>query len=334
MSTVRIALSQVEGSGSRWRIPLTLWAGLAFMLACEALLFGDVYLSHRGALHDSPSIVRVMNDYPPRTWFAQLTRFVAVNMTPLVWPGYVLFLEGVLTLQTGASPVRKRPHHFALLCLASITIWCVFDWINFYFIASWDYLGMPIESRWHRYWGYALAFGAVVPAMLMSGQVLLNLRWFDRARSTSWRMPRWAKWVALSAGVVMFVWPFVSKSPVANLTLWTSLVFMLDPINLKLGRPSMFRDWQNGWYGRTLAAFAGGLACGLLWEFWNYWALAKWVYHLPFLGAAEHVRYFEMPVVGLLGFLPFGIECWVMWQAMRMPLDGLAEPLPDERSLL
>jgi hypothetical protein len=96
----------------------------------------------------------------------------------------------------------------------------------------------------------------------------------------------------------------------------------------------MFRDWQAGWYGRTLAAFAGGLTCGLLWEFWNYWALAKWTYHLPFLGGWENVRYFEMPLIGLIGFIPFGIECWVMWQSMRMPLDGLAEPLPDERSLL
>ena len=46
---------------------------------------------------------------------------------------------------------------------------------------------------------------------------------------------------------------------------------------------------------------------------------------LPFLGAAERYRYFEMPLVGLLGFIPFGIECWVMWQLIRIPLDGLAE---------
>ena len=139
---------------------------------------------------------------------------------------------------------------------------------------------------------------------------------------------------ALGAGAAMVGWVFLSRSPAANLTLWTSLVFLLDPVNLKLGRPSMFRDWQNGWYGRTLAAFAGGLLCGLLWEFWNYWALIKWVYHLPFLGPLEHVKYFEMPAIGLIGFIPFGLECWVMWQAMRIPLDGLAEPLPDERMLL
>jgi hypothetical protein len=172
---------------------------------------------------------------------------------------------------------------------------------------------MPQARAWDRYWGYAVAFGAVVPGMLMTGQVFLNLRWFDWARSPSWRMPRWAKWVALWTGGAMAVWPFIHRDPITNLTLWTGLVFFLDPVNLKLGRPSMFRDWQAGWYGR---------------------ALAKWTYRLPFLGAWEHVRYFEMPVIGLIGFIPFGIECWVMWQSMRIPLDGLAEPLPDERSLL
>jgi hypothetical protein len=315
------------------RVPATLWIGLAYMIALEVLLLSDVLRTHRGALHDDASIISA-SLREPHGALANLARFVAINMTPLVWPGYVLFLEGVLQFQTGASPVRRRPNHFALLCLASIVIWCVFDWINFYYIDAWSYIGMPIANRWHRYWGYAFAFAAVVPAMLMSGQVFMNLGWFDWARSPAWRMPRWAKWVALGAGGAMLIWPFLGRDPITNLTLWTSLVFFLDPINLKLGRPSMFRDWQKGWYGRTLAAFAGGLLCGLLWEFWNYWALAKWVYRLPFLGRLEHLRYFEMPIIGLLGFIPFGLECWVMWQSMRIALDGLAEPLSDERSLL
>jgi hypothetical protein len=315
------------------RIPRTLWLGLAWILACEALLFTDVVLSNRGALHTQEQVLAASANAPTDP-LPRLARWVAVNITPLIWPGYLVLLEGVLTYQTGSSPVRKRPHHFALLCLASIVIWCVFDWINFYFINAWTYLGMPQENPWRRYWGYALAFGAIVPGMLMTGQVFLNLGWFDWARSPGWRMPRWAKWVALCTGAAMSLWPFVRRDPLANLTLWTGLVFFLDPVNQKLGRPAMFRDWQAGWYGRTLAAFAGGLVCGLLWEFWNYWALAKWTYHLPFLGSMEHVRYFEMPVIGLLGFIPFGLECWVMWQSMRIPLDGLAEPLPDDKARL
>jgi len=165
-------------------------------------------------------------------------------------------------------------------------------------------------------------------------QVLLNLGAFNWARSPTYRIPRWAKVISLIVGIAMFVWPLVHRDPITNLTLWCSLVFLLDPINLKLRRPSMFGDWQRGWYGRTLAAFSGGLICGLLWEFWNYWALAKWTYHLPFLGSAEHYRYFEMPIIGLLGFLPFGIECWIMWQMLRIPLDGLAEELPNDRKLI
>ena len=58
---------------------------------------------------------------------------------------------------------------------------------------------------------------------------------------------------------------------------------------------------------------AGG-ACGLLWEFWNYWAATKWTYTVPYLGG---VKLFEMPVLGFLGFPPFAVECWAMYVFCR-----------------
>jgi hypothetical protein len=333
MSTAESTLPTRLRLNTRINIPMTLVVGLLIIAACEALLFFDVHQTHRGRLSTEWQIEQVL-DLPTSGRIPALARFVSVNMTALAWLGYLVFLEGLLTWQSGASPVRRRPHHFSLLCLASIVIWCVFDVINFgRGIDSWVYIGLPGRLR-EKFLGYFLAFASIVPGMLMSGQAMLNAGWFDWARSKNWRMPRWVKVVALLGGIAMFIWPLWYPNPVTNLTLWTSFVFLLDPINLKLGRPSMFRDWQNGWYGRTLAAFAGGLLCGLLWEFWNYWALAKWTYHLPFLGRWESIRYFEMPVPGLIGFIPFGIECWVMWQTMRIALDGLAEPLPDEKTLL
>ncbi len=87
-----------------------------------------------------------------------------------------------------------------------------------------------------------------------------------------------------------------------------------------------------------MALMAGGLTCGFFWEFWNYWAAAKWTYTLPFLGPFEQYKAFEMPLLGFLGFLPFALECWValqtillLMQKMRLPL---AEPLPDADTLL
>ena len=318
---------------SRRKFARTLWLGLTIILLCEFCLVADVRLSYRGVIHTQSQFEAFERDHPPIGLLAIIAREVAVNMTPLAWIGYIILLEGLLTYQTSRSPIRLRPHHFALLCLASVFIWCIFDWVNFYSIRAWRYIGMPTDFA-DRLIGYLIAFGAIVPGMLMSGQVLLNLNLFNWARIRPWRMPRWLPWLSLLAGLAMFAWPLLHPDPITNITLWASLVFLLDPINYWLGRPSMWRDWQNGWFGRTLGCFAGGLVCGLLWEFWNYWALTKWIYHLPFLGAAEHVRYFEMPVIGLIGFLPFGLECWVLWQTLRIPLDGLAESLPTNRDLL
>lgn len=317
---------------ARPKVPLTLWIGLIIILFCEAMLFADVRLSRRGPLQSHSQIQSLKQNNPPATALGRMARYFAVNMTAIVWVGYLLFIEGILAAQ-GESPIRRRPHHFFLLALTSIFIWCIFDWINFYFIRAWRYIGFPVEFH-RRAFGYFLAFATIVPGMLMTGQILLNRGYFNWARSPSYRIPRWVKVISLMVGIGMFLWPLIHRDPITNLTLWTSFVFLLDPINLKLGRPSMFRDWQNGWYGRTLAAFSGGLICGLLWEFWNYWALAKWTYHLPFLGSAEQYKYFEMPIIGLIGFVPFGIECWIMWQTLRIPLDGLAEELPDDRKLI
>lgn len=144
--------------------------------------------------------------------------------------------------------------------------------------------------------------------------------------------------VSFATGVGFVIWTFLVADPLSNLTLWVGLVFLLDPINAKLGAPSLLRDWQAGRWGRTLALFAGGATCGLLWEFWNYWAIAKWTYDLPFLGWLNQYRYFEMPWPGFVGFLPFAAECWVMLNTIIAALDRLslrvAESLPDPDSIL
>lgn len=314
----------------RKSLPLTFWAGLLVIVGCELLLFCDVLLTHRGVVKTDAQIIALAN---PVTLPANLGRMVAPNMTPFAWFGFILLMDGVLETQQD-SPARCRPHHFILLALASVPLWCFFDTVNFYSIHAWDYIGMPPDPM-GRFIGYFLAFATIVPGMLMSGQMLMNGNLFDWARTRGGiRVTPVVLLASFIAGVLMILWPIIHPDPITNLTLWTSLVFLLDPINYALGRPSMWRDWQNGWYGRTLACMAGGLLCGFLWEFWNYWALSKWIYHLPFLGSFENYRYFEMPLPGLLGFLPFGLECWVMWQLVRIPLDGLVEPLPDERHLL
>lgn len=126
-----------------------------------------------------------------------------------------------------------------------------------------------------------------------------------------------------------------------TLTLFLAWIFLLDPLNRRLGAPSIFGDWERGhWkrehWKRTLALAAAGAVCGVLWETWNYWAAAKWTYDLPFLGPLETLRLFEMPLAGFSGFPPFAVECWVMFQTLAHVLGrGLRlEPVREADGIL
>jgi predicted flap endonuclease-1-like 5' DNA nuclease len=60
---------------------------------------------------------------------------------------------------------------------------------------------------------------------------------------------------------------------------------------------------------------------GLLWELFNVRARGKWIYTVP---GFEDLKLFEMPVAGFLGFPPFALECFALWQALV--LAGVAVP--------
>ena len=54
---------------------------------------------------------------------------------------------------------------------------------------------------------------------------------------------------------------------------WLGWVLLLEPLNYRR-RPSLVagRDLSAGDASRLLGLLASGAVCGVLWEFWNYWA--------------------------------------------------------------
>ncbi|MHC4947259.1 MAG: hypothetical protein ACYTG1_03220 [Planctomycetota bacterium] len=318
---------------TRPRPPATLLLGLAVITAAEVLLFIDV-AGRGGAVAPRDPIG------DPSGLIGSVARAVALNMTPICWIGYLLLLDGLLEVVGGrprdGSPLRRRPRRFAWCFVTSVPVWLLFDWVNFSFIHAWAYHGLP-RSMAHRWTGYFLAFGAISPAMLLAAELVSRLG-LARLAGPAVRVGPRAGGAVAAVGAACLALPFVLRDPIANLTLWIALPLLLDPVNRRLGAPSLLVDLGAGRWGRLVALMAGGLACGLLWELWNYWAIAKWTYDLPFLGPLEHVRYFEMPVPGLAGFLPFGPACWVAFNTIlaglrRVGLGG-AEPLPHEAGIL
>jgi hypothetical protein len=110
---------------------------------------------------------------------------------------------------------------------------------------------------------------------------------------------------------------------------WAGFVFLLDPLNDVWGGRSLLRDWEKG-DGSTFWSFmASGLVCGVFWEFWNYWATARWLYIFPIL---QGWKIFEMPFPGFLGFPAFAVECFVMFESVRVlgrAITGQARQVPE-----
>jgi hypothetical protein len=89
---------------------------------------------------------------------------------------------------------------------------------------------------------------------------------------------------------------------------WLGFIFLLDPINARFGGERL--NWHRG-----VNLAVAGVVCGIVWEFWNYWARTKWIYAVPIL---PELKIFEMPLLGYGGFPAFAIECFTMYVTVRL----------------
>jgi hypothetical protein len=246
---------------------------------------------------------------------------VAGWFTPIVWTGYVLLADAVAARLTGRSYVTTHRVDGVLVALASILCWWLFEWYNaprFWRGGAdatglwWQYHGLEPDP-WLRRLGYDWAFATIFPALFLTAAVL-RASVVRGVRVRPWRPSPSAQRVMIALGAAMVVLPLVVVSSWLVPFVWTGFALLLEPLNLRAGRPSWLADLGRGDASRLLALLGAGAVCGVLWEFWNYWAATRWTYTVPYLG---HVKVFEMPVLGYLGFPPFALECYAMYHWLR-----------------
>jgi len=233
--------------------------------------------------------------------------------TPICLTGFILLADAIVYRARGDSWIRSSPREFAALTIASIPLWLVFELYNLY-IDNWYYVGLP-ENWWLRMFGYAWSFATISPSIFEGAELFAVLR----AGSISppahpaplvppaHPVPP-ALWIA--TGALMLAVPLVVPPGVARYLaapVWLGFIFLLDPINARLGAETLTRD-------RIINLGASGVLCGVLWEFWNFWSRSKWHYSVPIM---EHLKIFEMPVPGYFGFPAFALECFTMYVFVR-----------------
>ncbi len=199
----------------------------------------------------------------------------------------------------------------------SIFIWLLFEAYNFV-INNWAYDALPIQI-WQRWPGYALSFATVLPGIFITSELVELLfgtsSQFAASECEALSPPqfscfsRWLMILGLILTIGPMIWPRYLFAAV-----WLGPIFLLDPLLGRFGIKSLSSSISSKDRARLWSLMLGGLLCGLMWEFWNYWAGSKWIYTVPFFGKW---KLFEMPILGFLGFPPFALECWILYHLLK-----------------
>lgn len=228
------------------------------------------------------------------------------------WWSYILAVDGIIYRLKGNSLIRSRTKEFFLMIPWSIFIWLIFEAANLS-LENWYYINLP-DSIVERWIGYAVAYGTVLPALFETFELLETLGLFKRIKIKKTVISQESHPVLVLFGIVCLIFSVLIPDTFFPL-IWVGFVFVLDPINTRFGGRSLLRDLEEGDPRKIVLLLLAGLLCGFLWEFWNFWALSKWVYTVPFFDVRKG---FEMPFLGFLGFPPFALQAYVMYNTISL----------------
>ena len=272
--------------------PLYGYAGLAVLLVAELLLFRRVE--------------------PVATYF-----------TPIAWTAYILIADAAVFSLRGESRLRSAPRpstslgasEFAWTAFWSVPLWLLFEAYNWR-LKNWEYVGMP-EALWEQALGSIWAFATIIPALVETSDLLAALGWWEKTTARGWGVFLRHRRALGVTGAMFLLLPLavpVRWAAYLFALVWLGFAFLLEPVNHARGHDSLLGDLERNRGQRLYCLFAAGLVCGLLWEFWNYWAAARWVYVFPMF---QQVKVFEMPLAGYLGFPAFAVECFALLNFVR-----------------
>lgn len=232
-----------------------------------------------------------------------------------LWLGWILVVDGWTARRTGTSIWTRSRARFAAQFALSVPLWWLFELFNER-LGNWEYLGSETLSDLEYAVLASISFSTVVPAVMAAAELARSAPWIERfARGPrlepSPRLLRGLFATGLAMLAALLVWPRYCYPFV-----WISLVFLLEPACVRLGRRSLLTDLRRGDWRPWMALWSGVLLCGFFWEMWNSHSWPKWVYHVPFVGFA---KVFEMPLLGYLGYLPFALELYLIVQLAMGP---------------
>src|ERR687888_1506825 len=195
--------SSETGRSARAGIKAHGYAGLAIIVAAEVLLFAG-------------------------------NRLVGEWFTPIVWTGFLLFVDALVYRAEGRSLFIKDRLELLVIAVVSVACWWLFEFYN-----APRFWSSDLELWWHyhnlepnpylRRAGYDWAFATIFPAMFLTAE-LLAATLFRRLRDgAKVRLSRPLMFALIAAGAVAAGAPLVYVSPWLLPPLWVPFLVLLHP---------------------------------------------------------------------------------------------------------
>ena len=232
---------------------------------------------------------------------------------PIIWFGFIFVVDAINYTIRHNSLIRNRTRQFFIILLISAAIWWIFEFFN-YAIINWGYSGILPETWIIRKLYGTIAFSTVLPAVIETFELVKNIKLFSHIKlKKHHKITKRFLYIMIGIGVISLILPTIWPTYFFPLV-WFAFFFLLDPINYLHKQPSIIQHLKDRNLKIPIALIVAGTIAGLFWEFWNYYAVTKWTYSIPFVG---FFKIFEMPILGYLGYGPFAWELYAMYYFVR-----------------
>ena len=237
-------------------------------------------------------------------WFAAFQRYPYV----IHWAGFIVLVNALCVKRCGRSPLTHHTGPFLLTFPASILFWWFFEYLNRY-VWNWYYVGVPGISATEYVLFASLCFSSVLPGVTSVAALLGTFRCFSDdvyAGMAKVNVRSGASLAVMSVLSLIGLTGIVFCPQFTYPLLWISPLMVFILVQIALREQCVLDTLATGNWSLVFRFAIASLVCGLTWETWNYYSMAKWIYAVPYV---HRFQVWEMPLVGFGGYLPFGMEC-------------------------
>lgn len=226
-----------------------------------------------------------------------------------LWLGYSLTVDALVFHRKGTSLLKRSFKKYISLFLISAPTWWLFELLN-EVTQNWHYDGRQYFSDLQYFLLASLSFSTVMPAVFGTAELAGTFKWIKRIKINKKVEDEKSLSLKLFVGGIVSLLLVLIFPDYFFYLIWLSVYLIIEPINYKLNNRTLISYTSQGNWKPIVSLAVGCLICGFFWEMWNYYSYPQWKYHLQI---ANFLHVFEMPILGYLGYIPFSLELYAIY---------------------